>query len=813
MKVSRASKGSKARAAPAGAARPVDAAPAARRFRRPHVWRILAIWALVAVAYSDSWRAGLIFDNAPIILSDPRVHQATIHNAGAILTGDYWHPGSISGLYRPLTTFTYLLDYAVLGNGPRPAGYHWVNFVLHLANIALVYALGMLVFGEIDLAWALAALWGVHPLLTESVTNIVGRADLLAAFGVLAGLLCYVKSASASGRARARWLAGMVAAQTLGLFSKESAAVLPGTMLLYDLTFGQPQGWRRRAPAYAALILPFAAFFGMRAAAHTHLRIAFFENPLVGAGFWTARMTAVKVIGKLAWLFVWPLHLSADYSFNAVPLFGWRLEWEDAKAFAALALAVAAAVLAARWRRSRPRVSFFIGFFFVAIAPTANLAMLIGSIMAERFMYLGSIGLAGCAVAALRPLGARRQAAWAATAAVCLIFAARTYARNLDWRDGRSLWTSAVNVCPAAARPYNNLGSVLLDEGRLPEAIAEFQTALRILPSLPDAHFNLGLALAKMPGRTPEAIAEFQAALRQEPDNLRAHIHLGMALAEMPGRVPEAIAELQTAVRLQPDSAEAHNCLGTVLANHAGRVPEAMAEYRAALDADPDYAQAHNNLGILFARMPGRLPEAIAELQAAVGSDPDFAEARDNLGAALAQMPGREEDAVAEYQAALRLQPDNAGAHYNLGTALAKMPARLPEAIAELQAAARLRPESAEMRYNLGTMLAQVPERLPEAIAEFRAAVRANPDFAPAHDSLGSALSRMPGHMPEAIAEYRAALRLQPDLADAHYNLGVALAQQPGERAEALAELETALRLDRNPETQQALDWLRSQKK
>lgn len=813
VKVSRASKGSKVRAAPSGAARPVVAEAAPHQFPWRHFWRILAIWALVAAAYSDSWRAGLIFDNAPVILNDPRVHQATLHNVNQILSGDYWYARSISGLYRPLTTFSYLLNYAVLGNGPRPAGYHWVNFVLHLVNATLVYALGMLVFGEIDLAWALAALWGVHPLLTESVTNIVGRADLLAAFGVLAGLLCYVKSVSASARARTAWLAGIAAAQTVGLFSKESAAVLPAVMLLYDLTFGEPAGWRRRAPAYAVLILPFAAFFGMRAAAHTHLEIAFFENPLVGAGFWTGRLTAVKVIGKLAWLFVWPMRLSADYSFNAVPLFGWRLDWEDAKAIAALALCIGGALLAVRWRRSHRTVGFFIGFFFVAIAPTANLAMLIGSIMAERFLYLGSIGLAGLAVAALRMVGARKQMVWVATGVVCLVFAARTYARNLDWRDGRTLWTSAVKVSPAAARPHNNLGSVLMDEGRLPEAIGEFRTALRILPSLADAHFNLGMAFEKMPGRTPEAIAEFQAALREEPRYLRAHIHLGMALAEIPGRVPEAIAQLQDAVRLKPDSAEAHNCLGTVLANHAGRMAEAMAEYRAALDADPDYAQAYNNLGILLARMPGHLPDAVAEYQAAVRSDPDFAEARDNLGAALGKMPGREEEAVEEYRVALRLQPDSADAHYNLGTALAKMPGRIPEALAELQSAVRLRPDSAEMHYNLATLLAQIPERFPEAIDEFRAAVRADPSFAAAHNNLGSALSRMPGHTAEAIAEYRAALRIQPDYADAHYNLGVALAQQPGERSEALVELETALRLDPNPETQQALDWLQSQKK
>jgi tetratricopeptide (TPR) repeat protein len=783
LKVSRASKGSnkgsKVRAEAARAARPVVAAPVARRFRGPHLWRILALWALVALAYSNSWRAGLVFDNAFVIGNDPRVHQATLHNAGEILTGDYWYTRATSGLYRPLTSLTYLFNYAVLGNGPRPAGYHAINLALHLANVTLVYALGLLVFGEIDLAWALAALWGVHPLLTESVTNIVGRADLLMALGVLAGLLCYVKSASAWGRARTAWLAAMVAAQTVGLFSKESAAVLPAVLVLYDLTYGKAGGWRRRAPAYAALMLPFAAFFLMRGGAHTHLEIAYLENPLASAGFWTAKLTAVKVIGKLAWLFVWPVRLSADYSFNAVPLFGWRFNGEDAKALVALGLSLAGALAAVRWRRSHRRESFFIGFFFVAMAPTANLLMPIGSIMAERFLYLGSIGLAGCAVSALWLLGRRtsRRVVWSATGLLCLALAARTNARNLDWRDEYHLWRSAVQVSPGAARAHNNLGFTLTEMGRLPEAIAELETALRILPGYAEAHCNLGVALLRSPGRLAEAISEFRETLREEPGFANAHTNLGIALAQIPGRAPEAMAELQEAIRLRPDSAE-----------------------------------AHNRLGALLARRPGGMPDAIAEFQAALRSQPDLAGAHANLAAALAQTPGRAEEAAAEYQAAALAQPDSAEAHYTLGMELAKMPGRDGDAIAEMQAAVRLRPDSAEMHYNLGTLLARAPERFPDAIAEFRAAVRANPDFAPAHNNLGSALSTMPGHAAEAIAEYRAALRLQPDNADAHYNLGMALAQQPGQHAAALAELEAALRLDHSPQSRQALEWLRSRK-
>ena len=185
------------------------------------MWRqgrwLLAIWGLVLFAYSNSFQAALVFDNAAVIGEDPRIREATPQNVASIVTGRYWYGNDASaataGLYRPFTTFSYLLNYAVLGNGPRPSGYHGVNLALHEINVALVYALGLLIFAETAPAVALAAIWGLHPLLTVSVTNIVGRADLLAAFGVLAGLLCHARGASAKGQRRVAWLAGLAAAQ------------------------------------------------------------------------------------------------------------------------------------------------------------------------------------------------------------------------------------------------------------------------------------------------------------------------------------------------------------------------------------------------------------------------------------------------------------------------------------------------------------------------------------------------------------------------------------------------------------------------
>ena len=490
----------KQRGSPDAPQYPTPSAPIIRnehRLWRRHVWRILALWAVALAAYSNSFQGGIIFDNAQAILRDSRVHATTAQNIHLILNEEYWYNHSTTGLYRPLATFSYLVNYAVLGNGPNAAGYHWVNLALHAVNILLVYLLGLLFLDEPVLAWALAALWGLHPMLTESVTNIVGRADLLAGMGVLGGLLCHVAGVSARGWRRTACLGGVALSAAIGIFSKESAAVLPAVLLLYDLTWEKAADWRKRAASYVAVAAPFLVYFSWRSDLHSRSPlgfVAFLDNPLTGADFWTARLTAIKIIGKYLGLWAWPDRLSADYSYNAIPLFGWRLtSWEDVKVLMALAVCVTCAVFAVRWYRSAKPLFFFTVFFFVTLAPVSNLWILIGTDMAERFVYLPSIAIAAALVVAARAVcsvfGSRRSLAWSvAMGAICLAFAARTYARNLDWRDAHSLWTSAARNNPESYKAHWNLASSLIDDGArdLDHAVAETDRAMTILNGLPD---------------------------------------------------------------------------------------------------------------------------------------------------------------------------------------------------------------------------------------------------------------------------------------------------------------------------------------
>lgn len=484
-------------------------APAKTRSHRETVppatteWRrrwlpVVALWLCALGAYSNSFRTGLPFDNAWVIQQDSRIHAATPENLRLIFTEDYSYQESSSGLYRPLTTLSYLVNYAILGNGANPAAYHWVNFALHAINMTLVYWLGLLLFGGLaggrPAAFALAALWGLHPLLTESVTNIVGRADLLAGFGILAGLLCHIRSTDSSGRSRTRWIGLFLLATTVGMFSKESAVTVVGVMLAYDLLFrasSRPavELWRICRPTYLALAVPFGIFFLLRANALGKTvipAIPFTDNPVAGAGFFTGRFTAVKVLGKYLWLMLWPANLSCDYSFNQIPL----SSIGDWKAWLALAACAGLGALALFSYRRQRSLSFFLALFFITIAPTANLVILIGAIMAERFMYVPALGLAGC-LAWLAWAAARRiRVPFAAVMALlCVAYGVRTYVRNWDWQDEQTLWTSAAKAAPSSYKVQIHLASALVQpNGKgLEQAVSAIDRALAILAPVPDS--------------------------------------------------------------------------------------------------------------------------------------------------------------------------------------------------------------------------------------------------------------------------------------------------------------------------------------
>src|SRR6476646_8844980 len=188
----------------------------ASKQKRLHLLSILLLCFMTLAVYSNSFSSGFVQDNQKMILLDGRITAVKRANLALIFTRGYWFPIETSGLYRPVTTLSYLLNYAVLGNGARPAGYHAVNLALQGLNAALVYLLAFKLFGSTGLAFATAAIWSSHPLLTESVTNIIGRSDLLAGAAILGALIIHIRAFD--GRAAAV----LAIISSIGILCKEN---------------------------------------------------------------------------------------------------------------------------------------------------------------------------------------------------------------------------------------------------------------------------------------------------------------------------------------------------------------------------------------------------------------------------------------------------------------------------------------------------------------------------------------------------------------------------------------------------------------
>lgn len=451
----------------------------------------VSLCALVALAYSNTFHSGFIVDSQ-VLLQDPRVRGFSFDNLALILRHSYWWPNFESGLYRPVTTLSYFLNYTILGNGENPTGYHWLNLLLHFANVLLLWAIARRLMSFWPATFT-SAVWAVHPVLTESITNIAGRADLLAALAVLGGFWMLLKSTCASTRARIFWLTGLTLVTTIGLFSKENAVAILGVIAFYGLI-----NWRDREKLHASLlgcaaIIPSVLLMRWQRAsvfARSDPPInRFVENPLLGANFLVARLTALKVLAKYVWLLVWPAKLSWDYSYNQIPLVrGAVADWAAAITLVLL-LAVAAVLL------FKDRVAFFFfGFAFIAIVPVSNLIIKIGAIMAERFLYLPSAGFAGCIVIGAFALARGLQSPKLAPIILSVLLAAygaRTLARNADWKDPMSLDTSGVRTSPDSFKTHHALASDLFESDRalsnLDSVLAESDKSVAILDPIPDA--------------------------------------------------------------------------------------------------------------------------------------------------------------------------------------------------------------------------------------------------------------------------------------------------------------------------------------
>lgn len=638
---------------------------------------------LVIAAYLPALSAGFIWDDDKYVTANPMLTDPDGLR-------EIWLTAHTQSQYFPLVYTTLRLEHTFWGLAPL--GYHLVNILLHGLNAVLVW----IVLKRLQLpgAWFAAAIFALHPVNVESVAWVTELKNVESLLFYLLALLAWLKFLEPRASSpqlpawRAPWLyySLAVAAALLALFAKTTACTLPAALILVLWLRRQSFSWPR-----AAQILPFL-FLGVIMGV-----VSIWWEGNLGtynddAGPALTMPQRLILAGRALWFYLgkllWPANLtfsyphwdlSPDSPLQYLPLLGW--------------LAVAVAFWLARDKIGRGTPAALIFY-------AATLAPLLGFItdytfryayVADHYQYVAALGPFALFAAAWEKFAPKSSLPPSATtwfkAGLLLTLGWLTWQQCGAYRNPETLWRDTIAKNPGSWMAHYNLGMEFQDQGRLDEAIEQFQATLALNPKHLKAENNLGLDLAAS-GRYVEAISHYRAALNLNPAFVGTYDNLAVALASE-GEYDQAVSQLQQAVKLDPNTIGIWINLGSFL-KQAGRTDEAAAAYQKAASRFPSEVEPLRRLAELSADA-GHTGDAVKHYQQALQLAPDRADLLLALGNTFVAETNYDA-AIKSYRHALQSEPDNAGIHYNLGVLLATE-GHIELARQELSETLRLRPD------------------------------------------------------------------------------------------------------------------------
>lgn len=442
---------------------------------------LLLVAAAAIAVYLGALSNGYALDDVPIIATNPVVHRwSTLWEA---FGQPYWPPAWGAAMYRPLAIIAYAVDWR--------AGVVWlhaVNLLWHAAVSILVAALTRRWTGS-DMASLVAGLlFALHPVHVEAVANIVGRAELMATLFVVLSVLAALEYDC---------LGWSMVALALGLLSKETAATVPALVAAgWVAGVGRRPSTRRKLAYVGSWVGLGVVYVAVRwTILHPYVEQQQLAPVFLGASFPATRMTAVAAIADFARLLFFPLTLRVDYSPGERTLV--TSPFDVRLILGVICLVGWAVLIGWAWRRGRRHEAFALSWIGISLLPVANLLFPIGVLVAERTLYLPSVGLCLAVGFWIRGVAAR-PLAWAA-AVVLAACGVRTALRV-------PVWSSTVRVASSVSRdsPRSYVGPMwragaALAAHRPADALAGVRAAVAITDRAPrllllgaDAALTLG---------------------------------------------------------------------------------------------------------------------------------------------------------------------------------------------------------------------------------------------------------------------------------------------------------------------------------
>ena len=543
--------------------------------------------------------------NNPLIVSD------------SIQWSAIWKQEQVLGIYHPLTLLSYAFDYQIWGTDPY--GFHLTNIVFHALNTCLVFFVFRNLRTSLLISTIIALLFGIHPMHVESVTWISERKDVLYVFFLLLSWISYLLYRSADVHRKWGWYGLLLVLFACSILSKPIAFVFPVILILSDYLLDGRFILKSIVQKTPVILMALVALFIAQSGQVDSQSLSSVSEHPVPTIFYGSYNVLVYLFKSFI-----PMHLSVFHPFplddsmntllylSAIPFVAllWLLYWSF---------------------RKEKRIFFGLAFFLLTIAPLLQIIPFGKALTSERYTYLPYLGIffvIGSLIERILNKNLQKGKLIFGGIATCvIIFTAISIRQQLVWKNGNTLWTSAIESNPDAYFPYLSRGRYFVQSGQTNAAWNDFQKSVKLHPN-PEAFYEIGL-IQEARGETKAALESYLKATKSKIPYAKAH----MNVATLYGKL--------------------------------GNRNQARFHIEKALQIDPDYSLARYNLAILL-KIEGKLELASVQINKALDLEPKNMKYLE-MRAAIYTDLSKHRKAIRDFKQVIRENPKNAVATYYLG--------------------------------------------------------------------------------------------------------------------------------------------------
>ena len=599
------------------------------------------------------------------------------------------------GRYRPLSIVTLAIEVELFGSN-QPHISHFINALLYSITCMLIFLLLLHLFRQypssafqLTVPFIATLLYTAHPIHTEVVANIKGRDEIM---GMLFSILTLLFSVKYIQKKNSLTLVLTFVSFILALLSKENAitflAIVPLTLYFFTSA---------KIKDHATLVAPMLIIAGIYVVLRqkfTGVEISadtteILNNPFVNASYGEQLATVAFTFWEYWRLQIFPHPLTHDYYFNQVPVIGWN----SVKAVFPFFLNAAIVGWALLKLKSKNVFSYAILYYFITISIVSNILFTVGIAMNERFVFMSSLAFCIMLALALVKLGNYiKEKSWQSSevlnpsvtmgivALILVGYSAKTFSRNLDWKNDFTLFAADYKNSPNSAKVKNSYGGELVTQSDkvaeplkteyLKKAEKALGEALKIYPTYLNALLLMGNAKYKLYDSVPEAKYYYEQTIRLKPDYFEGNFNLGCVLIAK-NYAKESIPYFRKALIKGAEKYEVWFNTGDAYFK-TNNADSAIYFYQGAIRLKPDLGAAYYKIGLSYARYKNDYVNGFANLNKAIELEPNNHGYYEDLGVAHG-MSGNVEMAIKTFEKGISIKADHAPFYNDLGITYKQM--------------------------------------------------------------------------------------------------------------------------------------------